>query len=69
MTFLDFIVSGVTMDALSTPSTSVARSWKRKESVTVSDDIEHSEMFVKRGSSPLGGTVSPSTVSELSVDS
>ena len=69
MTFINLIVSGVTMAALSTPSTSVGRSWKRKQSVPVSDDIEHLEMFVKGGSSPLGGTVSPSTLSKLSVDS
>ena len=64
MKFLILIVSGDTMAAVSTPSTSIGRSWKRKQSVTVSDDIEHSEM-----SSTLGGAVSPSTGSELSEDS
>ena len=64
MTFLIFIVSGLTMAAVYTPSNSVGKSWKRKQSITVSDDIEHSEM-----SSTLGGAVSPSTGSELSEDS
>jgi len=57
------------MAAVSTPSTSLGRSWKRKQSVTFSDNAGHPEMFVEGGSSPLRGTVSPSTVSELSVDS
>ena len=69
MSFLIFIVSGVTMAAVFTPSTYFVRSYKRKQSATVSNDIEHSEMFAEGGISPLGGTVSPSTVSELSLDS
>ena len=72
VTLMTFIISycfRFTMAAVSTPSTSLGRSWKRKQSVTFSDNAEHPEMFVEGGSSPLRGTVSPSTVSELSVDS
>jgi hypothetical protein len=69
MTFLILIVSGLTMAAVSTPSTSLGRSCKRKQSITLKTDIEHSKMFSEEAKLPLGGAVSPSAVSELSVDS